>query len=116
MKLCLPLEKNNLDSLLSVRFKEARYFLFIEDNYSRFKIIVAPRKKERLPFLVTSNETEAIITGNIDPEHFDFFKASGIKIYAGVFGITGREAIRRFKNGELEETIDVPGTTKGRML
>lgn len=116
MIICLPLEKNNLDSLLSELFKKAKYFLFIEENYSYSKIVTAPRKKENLAFLITQNNAQVLITGNIDSQYFDFLKASGVKIYAGVFGLTAREALGRFKRQELKETGEPSGAGQGRIL
>jgi predicted Fe-Mo cluster-binding NifX family protein len=50
-----------------------------------------------------------VITGNVGLNAFQTLSASGIKIITGASGII-REAIERYKNGELKET---PSPTVG---
>ncbi len=116
MMICISSEGDNLDSFLADRFEKAKFFLFIEKDCLHFKAVPAGKKDGRLVFLVTQNRPDILITGNINPDNFDFLKASGIKIYSGVFGLTVREALARFKRGELEETGEASGAAKGRLL
>jgi len=116
MIICLPTDEGNIDSLLSEKLEKAKYLIFVEESGVVNKCI-SLRKKDDILFSITGNKAEVVITGNLSAENFDFLRASGIKVYAGVFGITAREALGRFKRGELREPKEeVSGVIKGRIV
>ena len=119
MLVCLGVEKNNLSSPLSVHFESTPYFFFVDTETNEFEVIKS--KKNLLPglevvHLVTERRPEVVITGNILPNSLDFLLASGIKVALGVFGITGKEALNRFKQGKIKLLSKPPLTGKGRLL
>jgi len=73
-------------------------------------------KRGKAYLLAAEKEPDLVITGNIEPDSYDFLKASGIKIASGVFGISGREAIERYLHGRLREAEEIPGAGRGRIL
>lgn len=119
MLICITAEQNTLDSLLSSRFERAGYFIFL-DMESRELELVKNQKNifshSKAHHLVAEKEPDLVITGNIEPEDYDFLKASGIKIFSGVFGASGRQALEKYRNGQLKETEKVPGAGRGRLL
>jgi predicted Fe-Mo cluster-binding NifX family protein len=52
---------------------------------------------------VANKDVKAIITGNIGPNAYQALSSAGIKIFTGVTG-TVKEAIEKYKSGELKET------------
>lgn len=118
MLICLSLEQNNLDSLLSTHFNRANYFIFYDTENREFDFVKNRRGifKSKAHQLVAEKEPDLVITGNIEPDSYDFLKASGIKIASGVFGITGREAIERYLHGRLREAEEIKGAGRGRIL
>jgi predicted Fe-Mo cluster-binding NifX family protein len=45
----------------------------------------------------------AVLTGHVGPKAFAALQAAGVKVYAGASG-TVREAVERYKAGQLAET------------
>jgi len=119
MLICLTLEQENLEGLLSTHFEKTKYFLLFNDETSEAEIIKNKKsifQRAKPSHLVAEKRPGAVITGNIEPDSFDFFKASGIKIISGIFGISGYEALRRFKAGQLKEATEVKGASRGRII
>jgi predicted Fe-Mo cluster-binding NifX family protein len=119
MVICLSTEQNNLDSLLGTHFERANYFIFYNTETREFESIKNQKgffKRGKAHILVAEKKPDLIITGNIEPDSYDFLKASGVKIASGVFGISGREAVERYLHGRLREAEQIPGAGKGRIL
>ncbi|MGC9048803.1 MAG: NifB/NifX family molybdenum-iron cluster-binding protein [Patescibacteria group bacterium] len=119
MIICLSTEQDNLDSLLSTHFEKAKYFIFFNTERREIDLIknqggIFRRSKAHL--LVAEKRPNLVITGNIEPDSYDFLKASAIKIASGVFGISGREAVERYLHGRLREAEQIPGAGRGRIL
>lgn len=119
MIICLTTEKDDFDSLLASRFEKAGYFIFFDTERREFNLVKNQRGflgRAKAHQLVAEKEPDLIICGNIEPNAFDFLKASGVKIASGVFGISGREAIERYLHGRLREAEEIKGAGKGRIL
>ncbi|MEK7580493.1 MAG: NifB/NifX family molybdenum-iron cluster-binding protein [Patescibacteria group bacterium] len=119
MLICLTLEQENLDSLLSTHFEKTKYFLLFNDETSEAEVIKNKKsifQRVKPSHLVAEKKPDAVITGNIEPDSFDFFRASGIKIISGIFGISGHEALKRYKEGRLKEVTAVKGAARGRII
>jgi predicted Fe-Mo cluster-binding NifX family protein len=52
---------------------------------------------------IASKGAKVLITGNVGPNAFQALSAAGIRIVTGAFG-TVREAVEKYKRGELMET------------
>ncbi|MCD6471183.1 NifB/NifX family molybdenum-iron cluster-binding protein [bacterium] len=116
MRICFPSEGSDLTSILSDRFGEAKYFIFVEDNFNKY--LVKKNLKDGISpaQLVAEERPDAIVCGNIAPDYFDFLSASGIEIYSGVFGLTIRRSLDKLKKGELEENKATGKLKRGRLL
>lgn len=119
MKICLAADGDHLQSFLSSRFEEAKYFLFYETKKEILEVV--PRKKWLFFLLkpvqiVTSKKPKVVITGNITPDSFDFLVASGIKVACGVFGLTIEETINKFKEREIKIRPFSAASGQGRIL
>ena len=116
MIICFSAENKNIDSILSSRFENGKYFIFIDDQNKVMEAVPNKIKDKGAAYLVAEKRPDMVITGNIAPNSFDFLAASGIKIASGVFGISVREAFKRYAKGKIKEVKEIPGAGKGRIL
>ena len=116
MIICLTSETKKINSLLSTRFEQSGYFLFIDTQNRQIETIANNVKNDGAAYWVAEKKPDIIITGNITGNSFGFLKASGIKIVSGVFGITAEEALERYQTGLIKEAGNLPGAAKGRIL
>jgi len=119
MLICFSTEGKEFDSPLSTHFEKAKWFLFFDTETHEIQSLEHKRRlfgRSQAVHLVTEKRPFLVITGNIEPNSFDFFKASGIKIISGVFTLTAREAWQRYQQGLIQTVEDVPGAGRGRVL
>ena len=118
MKICITTTGPDLDSLIDPRFGRCAYFLIVDPKSAKFEAIknigVQAWRGAGITAaqIVVDKKVEAVITGNIGPNAFGVLQASGIKIYAGIFNLTAKDALGKYKGGELSE-VEVP-ITPGR--
>jgi predicted Fe-Mo cluster-binding NifX family protein len=117
MKLAITSSGKTLESQVDPRFGRAAYFIIADDgtgtieaydnaqslNASQGAGIQAAETVSRLG-------AEAVITGHCGPKAFRALRAAGIQVVVGAQG-TVREAIERFRKGEIKptEAPDVEG-------
>jgi len=107
----------NLDSQISPAFGRAPHFLILDSETGDFEAISNPAFQVGrgagvgASQALVSRGVKVMICGNFGPNAFSVLKMAGIKIYPGVFGLTVREAINKYKKGELKEAKipTVPG-------
>ncbi len=119
MVICFSTDDKNFDSLISTHFERAKYFLFFDSETREVQVVKHKRGflgRSRAVHLVTEKRPFLVITGNIEPDSFDFLKASGIKIISGVFGITARESWQRYQLDQINIVEYIPGAGRGRIL
>ncbi len=119
MLICFSTDEKSFDSLLSTHFERADWFLFFDTETREIQGAEHKRGflgRSRAVHLVTEKRPFLVITGNIEPDSFDFLKASGIKIASGIFGITAREAWERYRHGRIHVVEELPGAGRGRIL
>jgi predicted Fe-Mo cluster-binding NifX family protein len=110
MKVAVSSQGDNLDALIDPRFGRARNFILVDPETYEFKVI-ENKQNLNLPQgagiqagkTIVDNQVEALITGNCGPKAFHVLSAGGVKIYIGENG-TVRQAIDRYKNGQLQST------------
>ena len=114
MKICITTAGPNLDAPVDPRFGRCQFFLMVDSETLKFKAIpnqgMGAMRGAGIAAaqIVASSGVQVIITGNIGPNAFMVLQSAGIKTYAGVFGVTARQALEAFKNDQIPET---PGPT-----
>ena len=109
MKLCITSTGTSLDSNVDPRFGRCPYFIIYDADSDTFESIENASREAmggagiQAGQLIASKNAGAVITGNFGPNAFRVLQAAKIKMYSGVSG-TVREAIEKYKNGQLTET------------
>ncbi len=99
-----------LDSLIDYRFARCSYFTVVDvENGEITNVSVVPNQSATTPYgagiqaaqVVASLGAQLVITGSIGPNAFSSLQSLGIRIYAGVGGISVRDAIMKYLSGSL---------------
>lgn len=116
LKVAVSATGEDLDAQIDPRFGRCQYFIIVDTESMDYEAI--PNESAmasggagiQAAQTVVGRGVEAVITGNVGPNAFQTLSASGIKIITGVGGIV-RDAVDKFKKGELEGTSSptVPG-------
>jgi predicted Fe-Mo cluster-binding NifX family protein len=116
MKVCVSAVANSLDAQVDPRFGRCPYLVIVDSETMQFEAIpnVASGAMGgagiQAAQTIASKGAKVLITGNVGPNAFQALSATGIKIVTSAFG-TVREAVEKYKRGELKET-DAP-TVRG---
>ena len=109
MKICVSAVSASLDAQVDPRFGRCQYFVIVDTETMRFE--ATPNMSRSVPHgagiqaaqAAVNKGAQVVLTGNIGPNAFQALSAAGIKVLIGAFG-TVREAVERYKRGELKET------------
>lgn len=107
MKVAVSAVSENLDAQINPRFGRCQYFIIIETDNMQFEAI--PNVSQNAPSgagiqaaqNVANKGIQVVLTGNVGPNASQVLSSAGIKIVTGVSG-TVREAVERYKNGQLQ--------------
>jgi predicted Fe-Mo cluster-binding NifX family protein len=108
MKIAITAKSNILGSEVDPRFGRCRYFLIIDTNTMNCKSIFNESAMAsggagiQAAQTIAKTGVEVVVTGNMGPNAFQTLFAAGIKVFTGATG-TVKEAIEKFKKGELSE-------------
>jgi len=108
MKVCVSAVSDNLDAQLDPRFGRCQYFIIVNPETLAFEAVPNAAKDAiggagiRAAQIITEKGVEAVITGNIGPNAFQALASAGVKVLTGFYG-TVREAVEKYKRGELKE-------------
>jgi len=108
MRVCVSATANSLDAPVDPRFGRCPYFIIVDLETMRFEAIPNMASGAiggagiQAAQIVASKGVKVVITGNVGPNAFQALSAAGIKIVTGAYG-TVREAIEKYKRGELRE-------------
>jgi len=111
MKVAVSSIGKDLDSQIDPRFGRCAYFLIIETDdmsYEAFdneNIALGGGAGIQSSQFIVSKGAKAVITGNCGPNAVRTLSAAGVKLYVGENG-TVKDAVQRYKNGELRATTD----------
>jgi predicted Fe-Mo cluster-binding NifX family protein len=103
----------SLDSQLDPRFGRCQYFLIVDVDTMTFEVIPNTSAGAmsgagiQAAQVISNRGVGVVITGNVGPNAYQVLSSAGIKIFIAPFG-TVREAVERFKSGQLMETA-APG-------
>ncbi|HDO41820.1 MAG TPA: dinitrogenase iron-molybdenum cofactor biosynthesis protein [Candidatus Bathyarchaeota archaeon] len=108
MRVCVSATANSLDAPVDPRFGRCPYFIIVDLETMRFEAVPNMASGAiggagiQAAQIVASKGVKVVITGNVGPNAFQALSAAGIKIVTGAYG-TVREAIEKYKRGELRE-------------
>ncbi len=109
MKICITSTGSSLDSNVDPRFGRCPYFIIYDIGSDTFEFIENGSRQSmggagiQAGQVIAAKEVSAVLSGNFGPNAFRVLQAANIKMYSGVSGIV-REAIEKYKNGQLVET------------
>jgi len=110
MKVAISSSGKDLDSLIDPRFGRCAYLLMVETDDMSFEVFdnqsIASGGGAGIQSaqFISSKGAKAVITGNCGPNAVQTLAAAGIEMFLGNTGIV-REALQKYKNGELTSTI-----------
>jgi len=108
MQIAIAASGKTIDSLVDSRFGRCPYFLIIETKTNDFGVIKNTAGQAfrgagiSAAQMVADKEVKAVIAGNFGPKAVSVLSASGIEIFAGVSGLTVKQALEKYKDGELK--------------
>ncbi len=117
MKICVTASADGLDVQLDPRFGRCPYFVIVESETMKFETVANTASGAmggagiRAAQTIASKGVKVLITGNVGPNAFQALSAAKIKIVTGAIG-TIREAVERYKRGELKGETSAP-TVRG---
>lgn len=111
MKICVSASSNNLDANVDSRFGRCPYFVIIDSETMEFDVVpndstnAAHGAGIQAAQTVVNKGVKVVITGNVGPNAFQVLSTTGITVLTGVSGSI-KEAVEKYKNGELQETAN----------
>jgi len=109
MKIAITAKANNLESEIDPRFGRCSYFLIVDTDTMSFESISNESSMASGGAGIQAAQTvakagvEVVVTGNMGPNAFQTLSAAGIIVFTGADG-TVKEAIEKYKKGELKKT------------
>jgi predicted Fe-Mo cluster-binding NifX family protein len=108
MKICVSASSDSLDANVDSRFGRCPYFVIVDSETMEYTVIsndsgnAAHGAGIQAAQTVANMGVKVVLTGNVGPNAFNVLSATGIKIVTGASGNV-RDAIEKFKNGQLKE-------------
>ena len=118
MKIAVTSKGDNLESQLDARFGRARYFIVIDPDSMEFEVVDnkqnvnAPQGAGiQAAQTVANHKVEYVLSGHCGPKALKALSAAGMKVIVGLSDCSVKEAVNRFKEGNLQpiEEADVEG-------
>jgi predicted Fe-Mo cluster-binding NifX family protein len=114
-KIAIASSGKDLDSPVDPRFGRCPYFLIVETGKNgEFETVPNTAVQAfrgagiSAAQMVVNKKAEAVIAGNFGPKAVAVLSSSGIKTFRAS-GIEVREAVEKFKDGELKEVTQMSG-------
>lgn len=117
MKIAVSATEGNMDAMIDPRFGRCAYFMIVEtegtDKNAKIKESEAVQNTATQAMrgagvtaaqIVVNKGVNVVLTGNVGPNAFGALSQSGMKIITGVGGMTVKDAVQKYLNGELKET------------
>ena len=117
MKIAVSAAGESLDAQIDPRFGRCPYFVIVDSETMKFEAIANTASGAmsgagiQAAQLVANKGVQAVLTGSVGPNAFQALSSAGISVITGVFG-TVREAVEKFKSGQLQKTT-APTTPMG---
>jgi len=118
MKVAVSAASGSLDAQIDPRFGRCQYFVIVDPDTMAFEAL--PNASRTAPSgagiqaaqTIANKGAKVVLTGSVGPNAYQAFSATGIQMITGVSG-TVREAIERFKSGQLQQTTTTPTVSTG---
>ncbi len=116
-KICVTSQGNNLDAAVDPRFGRCAFFIIINTESMEFEVAENASAASAGGAGIVSGQfisgkgVETVLTGNVGPNAFQTLQAAGIKVITGISG-TVKEAVEKYKKGELTAPVDGPSVDK----
>jgi len=110
MKIAVTATGPDLDAQVDPRFGRCAYFIFVDTDTMEFEAVPNPYVSAmggagiQAAQLVANKGATAVLSGAFGPNAAQTLSAVGVQMYPNVMG-TVREAVERFKRGELQATF-----------
>jgi predicted Fe-Mo cluster-binding NifX family protein len=107
MKICITSQGRTLDSAVDPRFGRCPFFIIADTETLAIEAHENKAGREgggagiQAGQFASEQGVQAVLTGNVGPNAFQTLSAARIEVVSGVSG-TVREAVERYKNGELK--------------
>lgn len=107
MKVAVSASGGSLDAAIDPRLGRCPYFVIVETETMQSEAV--PNTSQYAPSgagiqaaqTIASKGASVVLTGNVGPNAYQALSSSGIQVITGVTG-TVREAVMRYKDGELK--------------
>lgn len=109
--ICVTAQAANLDAPVEIRFARAPFFILIEEGSGEWMAVenalvhgaggIGPRAVQ----LLTQHKVRTLITGQVGANALAALPAAGIAAYAYREGGSVRDALERFREGQLSRLI-----------
>jgi predicted Fe-Mo cluster-binding NifX family protein len=109
MKIILTTTSPNIDSEVDPRFGRGAYLLMVNTESLQWEVNPNPGVNAsggagiQAAQFVTGQKAEAVLSGDFGPHAFEALQAGGIAMYLYGDCFTARQAIERFKAGQLQQ-------------
>jgi predicted Fe-Mo cluster-binding NifX family protein len=109
MKICVTATANTLNAQIDLRFGRCSYLIIVDSETMQFEAIpnmaagATGGAGIQAAQTITKKDVKLVITGNVGPNAFGALSAANIEIMTGASG-TVKEAIEKYKKGELQKT------------
>ncbi|MCD6585335.1 MAG: NifB/NifX family molybdenum-iron cluster-binding protein [Desulfobacteraceae bacterium] len=108
-KIAVTCEENSLDAQVDPRFGRAAGFLIVDPDTMEFEYInngstqvMAQGAGIQAAESIAKSGAKILLTGNVGPKAFQGLEAAGIKIGQNLDSGTVRQAIEKFKAGDVD--------------
>lgn len=118
MKIVVSAVSGSLDAPIDPRFGRCQYFVIVDSETMGVETL--PNTSQNAPSgagiqaaqTITNQGVKLVLTGRVGPNAFQVLSSAGVEVITGVSG-TVREAVERFKRGQLREATATPTTAMG---
>jgi len=107
-KIAVSSQGRSLDDQVDPRFGRAAYFIVVDPDTMSFEVLdngdsraMAQGAGIQAAEIVADSGAKVVLSGFVGPKAFQALSAAGIKIGQGVDGVTVREAVERYKSGQV---------------
>jgi len=107
-KIAVSSQGRSLDDQVDPRFGRAAYFIVVDPETMSFEVLdngnsraMAQGAGIQAAEIIADSGAKVVLSGFVGPKAFQALSSAGIKIGQGVDGVTVREAVERYKSGQV---------------